>query len=75
MKKTFLIPILAAAALSACSSQLSMEDRAMLNSANESAKEAKQYSLEALEEARAARAEARAASDKADKIFRTSQNK
>ncbi len=81
MKTTFLIPVIAIAALSACT-QLSPEDRALISSANQVAQEAKQQSVEATEEARRARLDAekaakaaQAASEKADRIFRQGQNK
>ncbi len=81
MKKTLLMPVIALAALSACT-QLSAEDRSSISSANQAAQEAKQQSIEATEEARRARIEAekaakaaQVASEKADRIFRQGQNK
>jgi uncharacterized lipoprotein YajG len=88
MRKYFLVPVIAAAALAGCS-QLSVEDRSLINSATEAAQEARLQSMEAseqakqaTEEARLAReeaaraaAEAKAASEKVDRIFQTGSGK
>ena len=78
MKAARFIPILA---LAACTS-LGTEDRALIDSANQTAQAAQQQSIEATQEARRARIDAekaakaaQTASEKADRIFRQGQNK
>lgn len=73
MKKLLLIPVIISG-LAACT-QLSEEDRATITSANQAAQQAVVESRQAREAAEKAAAEAKAASDKADRIFRTGQNK
>ena len=74
MKKTFLIPLLAVAALAGCT-QLSDKDRAMLQETHDLAQQAKDEAAQAAADAAAARADADKAAAKADKIFRQEQNK
>lgn len=87
MRHYLMIPIIAAA-LSGCAG-LGDEDRALINAATQASQEAKQQSVEAREQARLAAEEARkareeasraaadakAASEKADRIFRTGSRK
>lgn len=79
--KSIMLAGVAILSLSACS-QFSEQDRALLMETNAMAQDAKNQSVLATEEARRAReaamkaaADAKAASDKADRIFRQSQNK
>lgn len=81
MKKYRWIAVVALAGLAGCS-HLSDDDRALLQSANQAAQEAKTQSTLAAEEARKARedaersaAAAEAASEKADRIFQQGQKK
>ena len=82
MKKRFLVSVAVLGLLAGCTTTLSKEDRAAIDSANQAAQEAKLQSAQAAQDAAAARADsekaavaARAASEKADKIFRQGQNK
>lgn len=81
MQKSLIISALALTLLAGCN-QLSDGDRAALDAASRTAREAKQQSIEATEEARRARADAdraaaaaEASREKADRIFREGQNK
>lgn len=81
MKKLFLIPVITILGLTACT-QLSVEDRALITSAAQNAREAKERSMQATDIANAARDDAhraakaaQIASDRADRIFREGQNK
>lgn len=81
MKYYSAIAIIAVIGLSACT-QLSEQDRSLLMETRSLAQDAKNASITAAEEARRAReaaaksaADAKAAGDRADRIFRQSQNK
>ncbi|MBI1276362.1 hypothetical protein GC177_10405 [bacterium] len=89
MKKYLILSALALTFVSGCTTELSKEDRALLKSANENAREAKEQAASAAADARAAKADADRAADaaeaasskaetsseKADRIFRQGQNK
>lgn len=61
--------------LGGCSTQLSPEDRAMIQQAQTDARDAKAEAAKAAAAAQAAAADAKAASEKADRMFARSQRK
>ncbi len=73
--RRLLMVLASTAALAACSSGLSDQDRALLNSSNQNAEAAKQQSAQALDAARSAQASANAANEKADRMFDRSTRK
>jgi hypothetical protein len=80
--KRILLATVAVMALSACTTKLAPEDRAMLGEIRNTAEEAKQNSAQALAEAKRAREsadqaakDAAAAGNKADSIFKEAQKK
>lgn len=80
--KRIILATVAIAALSACTTKLAPEDRAILGEIRNTAEEAKQNSAQAMAEAKRAREaadqaarDAMSASNKADNIFKEAQKK
>lgn len=82
MKRTYLFAIIALTGISACSTKLDPQDRALLTETRNLAEQSVIQSSNAMAEAKAARAssekaaaDAAEASKKADRIFREAQKK
>ena len=82
MKYGYIVAILMLVSISACSTKLNPEDRALLMDTQNLARQAVAQSSEAMTQAKAAREfaeramiEAQASGQKADRIFRASQQK
>lgn len=77
MRRSFaILAILAAPVfLAGCSTQLSPEDRALIQQTQAEARDAKAEAARSAAAAQAAAADARAASEKADRMFARSQRK